>query len=148
MSRIDDAVSKGKELGKVALYFGCWNQAGHYIHDVSGNSELNPKRLHAEIPWDIGLMDTGLLKNGNIPDVPTGKVYFTCGGLAFWYAFYWWDRSVDTRGACNSGFYVRGFGHHDENAAFAYACEQFPHVVKRQKFPLVLQDRYPQKGGY
>ncbi len=87
-------------------------------------------------------MDTGLLRNGKVPDVPDGRVFWTCGGnKAFWYAFYWWDRSVDTRGACNSGFYVRGFGWPEAQSAFAYACAQFPHVVERQKYALVLQDK-------
>ena len=70
-----------------------------------------------------------------------GRVYWTAGGnKAFWYAFYWWDRSVDKRGASNSGFYVRGFGWPEAQAAFDYALSQFPHVVARQKYPLVLQE--------
>jgi hypothetical protein len=48
---------------------------------------------------------------------------------------------VDTRGACNSGIYVRGFGRSEADAAFEYGCSQFPTVIKRQKFPLVLQNR-------
>lgn len=137
---LDAAVEKGRELGKMALYFGCWREAGHYLHDVHGRT-LYGSHKPVDLPWDEGLMDGTLLKNGKVPDNPDGRVFWTAGGLAFWYAFYWWDRSIDTRGACNSGFYVRGFGAHEEEAAFAYACEQFPHVVKRQKFPLVLQLR-------
>lgn len=86
-------------------------------------------------------MDGGLLKNGKRRDVYDGKVFWTCGGLEFWYAFFWWDNSVDRRGASNSGFYVRGFGWPEATAAFEYACEQFPQVVGRQRQPLVLQDR-------
>lgn len=87
-------------------------------------------------------MDGGLLKNGERPDVYDGKVYWTCGGtpeMAFWYAFYWWDRSADARGASNSGFYVRGFGWPEAQEAFDYACQQFPWVIARQKHLLVLQ---------
>lgn len=139
MTSLDEAVEAGKAAGKMALYFGCWNSAGHYLHDTSGRHIYGDKRpvgLH----WDDGLMDGGLLHNGKMPDVVTGKVYWTCGGKdAFWYAFYWWDRSVDKRGACNSGFYVRGFGYPEPQEAFDYACSQFPHVVERQKFPLALQ---------
>ena len=134
---LENSIEKGKALGKMALYFGCWNSAGHYLFNVSGKSVDRP----SDCPWSDGLMDTGLLLNGKIPDVPTGKVYWTAGGLAFWYAFYWWDRSVDSRGRCNSGFYVRGFGWQEAQDAFDYACEHFPHVVKRQKFPLVLQQK-------
>lgn len=133
------AVEAGKALGKKALYFGCWRDSGHFLHDTSG-LHVYSERVK-DLPWDECLMDTGLLKNGKIPDVPSGKVYWTCGGRdAFWYAFYWWDRSVDKRGACNSGFYVRGFDYPDAQSAFDYACLQFPNVVERQKYPLVLQD--------
>jgi len=136
--RMSESIELGKSLGRMALYFGCWNSAGHFLNDVHGRTVHHKP---ADLPWDDGLMDTGLLKNGRIPDQPNGKVYWTGGGKAFWYAFYWWDRSVDTRGACNSGFYVRGFGWPESEEAFAYACEQFPHVVKRQKYPLVLQPK-------
>jgi hypothetical protein len=124
------------ENTREALYFGCWDCAGHYLHTKDGRTVRN-NPTH----WDINLMDGGFLKNGKVADDPNGKVYWTCGGRPeFWYAFYWWDRSVDTRGACNSGFYVRGFGHHEPVAAFKYACEQFKNVVARQKFPLELQN--------
>ncbi len=146
MSALDEAVEKGKSLGKMALYFGCWRDAGHFLHSTNGSGRLNPEHFASDIPWDIGLMDSGLLKNGKIPDIPNGKVYWTCGGKdAFWYAFYWWDRSVDKRGACNSGFYVRGFGYPEPQEAFDWACTQFPHVVARQKFPLALQVDWREK---
>lgn len=138
MTSIQDSVEAGISLGKQALYFGCWRDSGHFLHNTSG-LHVYSRRIK-DLPWDECLMDTGLLKNGKIPDSPNGKVYWTCGGLAFWYAFYWWDRSVDKRGACNSGFYVRGFGWPETQEAFDYACSQFPHVVERQKYPLVLQN--------
>ena len=137
---IEAAVEKGKSLGKLALYFGCWKSAGQLLCDVSGHSLWRQDKPN-DFPWDDYIIDTGLLRNGKIPDIPTGKVYWTCGGEAFWYAFYWWDRSVDGRGNSNSGFYVRGFGYQEEQAAFDYACSQFPHVVKRQSYPLVLQPK-------
>ena len=130
---------------KTALYFGCWDRPGHFLHDHNGYSVRCP----AWCPWDAGLMDTGLLKNGQHPDRPDGRVWWTCGGRDdLIYAFVWWDRSVDTRGACNSGFYVRGFQPDTitpetaaQNAAlaFEFACAAFPSVVSRQRHPLVLQ---------
>lgn len=140
MNDLHASFAAGIALGKLALYFGCWDAPGHYLHDRSGRHLWN--KLPSDFPsssW-MPLMDGGLLKNGRIEDVPTGHVYWTCGGAkAFWYAFYWWDRSVDRRGACNSGFYVRGFGWPGAQAPFDYACEQFPSVVARQRHPLVLQ---------
>lgn len=131
---------------RTALYFGCWERSGHYLHDTGGRTIWDSP---AWCPWGAGLMDGGLLRNGQHPEPPDGRVWWTCGGrLDLAYAFFWWDRSVDKRGACNSGFYVRGFQPETitpETAAanavpaFAYACDAFPHVVARQRFPLVLQ---------
>lgn len=131
---------------KCALYFGCWDCAGHYLHDADGRAIWDrPSWCH----WGLGLMDGGLLKNGQHADIVDGRVWWTCGGRNdLIYAFVWWDRSVDRRGACNSGFYVRGFApevltpetaNANAKPAFAYACEQYPDVVARQRHPLVLQ---------
>lgn len=142
---LQSAVAGGRELGELALYFGCWDRPGHYLHRPSGHVLWSPSRDMPDLPWTMTHMDGGLLNNGKRPDVPDGKVYWTCGGAAaFWYAFFWWDRSVDSRGACNSGFYVRGFGWPESTEAFDYACSQFPRVVSRQKHPLVLQEKPPQ----
>lgn len=139
------AVEAGQALGKQALYFGCWDRAGHYLHLPNGQ-KVHPGRDFSDLPWGEGLMDTGLLKNGKRPDRCDGRVWWTCGGRALWYAFFWWDRSVDTRGGCNSGFYVRGFGWPQADEAFAYACAQYPRVIARQKHPLVLQAQPPREG--
>ena len=136
------AIDRGRSLGRLALYFGCWDQPGHYLHDSRGRRLYSGNKLLSDFPWDERIMDTGFLKNAKIPDKPNGKVYWTCGGAdSFWYAFFWWDRSVDTRGACNSSFYVRGFGYPEADRAFEYACSQFQRVVIRQKFPLILQHK-------
>ena len=122
-----------------ALYFGCMDHAGHYLHDQRGCVIWDRPD---GCPWDMPLMDGGLLRNGGRKDVVDGRVFWTCGGPSIndiWLAFYWWDRSVDKRGACNSGFYVHGFKHTEPDAAFAFACHQFPKVVERQQFPLVIQ---------
>ena len=91
----------------------------------------------------MGLLDGGLLKNGGRSDVYDGRVFWTCGGSSFWYAFFWWDNSVDRRRGSNAGFYVRGFGWPEAQAAFDYACGQFPGIVARQRQPLVLQGAAP-----
>ncbi len=135
---LEAAIRKGKALGKKALYFGCWKGLGHFLYDVNGLTVYRDDD-GSYPPWGDGLMDSTLLKNRRVPDVPDGRVYWTAGGHEFWYAFVWWDRSVDTRGNCNSGLYVRGFGYPEAQEAFGYACAQFPHVVGRQQYPLVLQ---------
>lgn len=140
MSRLQDAIETGQALGKLALYFGCWQRPGHYLHRRGGRTIWDAKRDLPGFPWSDGLMDSGLLKNGKRRDIYDGKVFWTCGGSAFWYAFFWWDNSVDERGASNSGFYVRGFGWPEAQSAFDYACAEFPEVVSRQMHPLILQN--------
>lgn len=132
------------EVQRRALYFGCWLNAGHYLH-AAGGRHIDERKLRAEgFPWNMGHLDTGLLKNGKHPDRCDGKVFWTCGGKPdLWFAFFWWDRSVDSRAGSNSGFYVRGFEFPHAQAAFDYACTAFPSVITRQKFPLILQDKLP-----
>lgn len=127
---------------KVAFYFGCWRRqrAGHFLHEANGCTVYYPREVIKDLPWDESHMDTGLLKNGKHPDVVDGKVWWTCGGKdASWHAFCWWDSSGDGRGGSNSGFYVRGFGIGEHEAAFQFACEIFPQIVERQAVPLKLQ---------
>jgi hypothetical protein len=124
-------------VNKLALYFG-YGSGGHFLRGLSRDT-LDPQRDCPGFPWKIEHLDTGLLKNRKVPDDPDGRVHWTCGGTPdLWFAFFWWDRSGDKRGASNSGFYVRGFD--SARDAFAYACEQWPDVVARQAFPLVLED--------
>ena len=120
---------------KRALYFGCLgrNDLGHFLHD-GGSSTLRPERW--EVPWQVGLMDTGLLKNREIPDTPTGEVQ--CIPAVGWFAFVWWDRSGDSRPNSNSGFYVEGFETHEVLEAFKFALTQWPKIVERQRYKLRL----------
>lgn len=140
MTSLQTAIEQGQALGKAAVYFGAWGIPGHYLHQPNGRALYDRRKLFPDLYWTDSLMDGGLLKNGKHLDIYDGKVFWTCGGLTFWYAFFWWDRSCDTRGASNSGFYVRGFGWPEAQAAFEYACQQFPAIVARQKHPLTLQE--------
>jgi hypothetical protein len=133
---------------KRALYFGYTYGGGHFLHHSdTGRLSLCPEREVQGFPWNGGLLDTGLLNNRKVPDDPDGRVHWTCGGKPLWFAFFWWDRSGDSRGNSSSGFYVLGFepneltretGWEAARAAFEFACDQWPDVVRRQKFPLVL----------
>ena len=125
---------------KTAYFFGCKGN-GHYLFDSSGRCLYEGEKVKG-LPWPGALRDTGLLKNGKHQDIVDGKVFWTCGGRPdLWFAFFWWDRSEDKRGNSSSGFYVKGFVFEEIDVAFSYACGQFPDIVARQKFPLVLQDK-------
>jgi hypothetical protein len=79
---LEKAVARGRELGKLTMYFGALDRTGHYLH-------IRPHQSIAT-PWSLSLMGSGLLKNGDHRDVCDGKVFWTCGGFdAFWYAFFW-----------------------------------------------------------
>lgn len=145
-SKLQAAIDTGRDQGKLALFFGA-DPIGHYLHHPNGKKLWNAQRDVPGFPWSEGLLDSGLLKNGSRSDVYDGKVFWTCGGRALWYAFFWWDRSGDSRGASNSGFYVRGFGWPETTAAFEYACAQFPRIVARQEYPLVLQNPRDSDGS-
>lgn len=124
-------------LSRIALYFGYGN-GGHFLRGPQRDT-LDPQREYPDFPWRLELLDTGLLKNGKVPDAPDGRVHWTCGGEAvFWHAFFWWDRSGDSRPGSNSGFYVRGFELEQRCEAFEYACNEWPEVVSRQLFRLEL----------
>jgi hypothetical protein len=124
---------------KRALYFGYAPGGGHFLQCPNKPLSLAPERDVPGFPWNIGLLDCGLLKNGRHDDVYDGRVFWTCGGDPLWLAFVWWDRSGDKRGASNSGFYVQGFQLTDRQAAFDYASSIFPQVIARQTHPLVLE---------
>ena len=140
ITKLDAAISTGKALGKTALYWGCWNRAGHFLHKSDGSTIYDPQRELQGFSWTLGLLDGGLLKNGQHRDVYDGKVFWTCGGTVFWYAFFWWDNSIDRRSNSNSGLYVRGFGWPETQIAFDYACGKFPHVIIRQVHKLMLKN--------
>ncbi|WP_242095450.1 hypothetical protein [Sphingomonas sp. CROZ-RG-20F-R02-07] len=147
VSKLQTAVDRGRSEGKLVLFFGA-DPMGHYLHTPKGKTIWDACRDIPDFPWSMPLLDGGLLRNGERTDIYDGKVFWTCGGLSFWYAFFWWDRSADKRSASNSGFYVRGFGWPETTAAFDYASEQFPRIFARQKHPLILQNpRDPVEEG-
>jgi len=111
------------------------------LHDIKGLRYWDEKAFQG-FPWSMSHMDTGLLRNGKRADKYDGKVFWTCGGKnELWFAFFWWDRSVDSRSGSNSGFYIRGFEFSEKADALEYAIRSFPNVVARQRHPLVLQEK-------
>lgn len=109
-------------------YFGCGNHglghhwyvpgwSGHYDgpcpHSVLGRGVDG---LLAPRPERLGVVSQGFVH---------GHTYLA-----------WWDRSVDTRGGCNSVLAAKG--KHTARSMFAQAKESFPGLMERQKVPLIV----------
>jgi hypothetical protein len=105
-------------MRKVA-FFGCWNQAGHYLHDESGNN------LQSFGPFIVESLDGVLLKHGyRIP----GQVDVVCFKDYTVIAFE--DYTVDRRPGSNAAFIVEGHAL-TRQECWKAAEAMFPQVVKR-----------------
>ena len=114
------------------FYFGCHREAGHYLWRPGPS--LASRRLPDDFPVDgPRVLDGGLLP----PNQPETEGAVTHLWLNGWTILTFWDRSVDKRGKCNSSFLARGTYSFD--AAKRLFEEQFPEIVSRFKFPLVLR---------
>jgi hypothetical protein len=105
------------------LYFGCWQESGHYLHDPTGSL---PRREARElIPWDLAELDTGLAPKRVREREGIAKLHVKKG----WAALAFWDRSVDQRFQSNAVFLVKGATTAEE--VIAAAEKHFAFVTKR-----------------
>jgi hypothetical protein len=109
-------------------YFGCINRPGHYLFAPGSRRTIEPSRIG--LPWDWAI-DSGLCPPG--PEIEGHALLHHKGG---WTAIAFWDRSVDPRGKCNSGFYALGTLTFEEMVERAKA--NFPEVWARFHFPVIL----------
>jgi hypothetical protein len=127
----------------LVYYFGCVETAGHYMWDEHLRNVFD-----RVVPWE-GI--DGVLQPHK--DGCKRQPYCGCGSMPEgqalihrkngWTALSFWDRSVDTRGGCNSTFFAKG------TYTFAEMCELaqsvFPTIWNRYKFPVVLYSASPAK---
>jgi hypothetical protein len=119
-------------------YFGCWEQAGHFLCDEHG------RHMHDEkvCPWkdyeiDSKLQpgcyeDRGYWQHRGPETEGEALVHHKDG----WTALSFWDRSVDKRGKCNSTFMAEGI--HDFETMKKIAMERFPKIWSRFTFEVKL----------
>jgi hypothetical protein len=109
-------------------YFGCWQEAGHYLRTPDGRT--GEYALPHDFPFRVHTLDGGFLP----PKLPETEGRATLFHINGWTVMTFWDRSVDKRGACNSSFVFRG------KLTFAEACalaaDKFPSVWNRFQFPV------------
>lgn len=149
-----------------ALFFGCWNQPGHFLFGPDGrwprdesleyvhpgvhlDGSLAPRRWRAEY-YGVGLCWQAQGENQeqrdriryNSEEYPEGQFlrHLLPNGFT---AIQWWDRHQgDTRGACNSTVLVEGERTSDE--MIAALAEHFPHVLANlRRAEIVLVDVTP-----
>lgn len=115
-------------------YFGCRDQAGHYLFDQSGqeNYGYGPER-------PLGQFD------GCLAPQPERDLYVAAvsrlGGVGYT-ALAWWDRSVDKRPASNSIIFAPGLDG-DPAELLAEAERRFPWVFSRLPQPVTLASPHP-----
>lgn len=118
-----------------AIYFGCWQRAGHYFFGPGMRS-----LRHADVPEALrddidGRYPPGGRKAGEMyprDDTPQVEGLATVTQRGAWTVLAFWDRSVDTRRGSNSAFLLHG--QHDFTAALALARAAFPEVFARFTF--------------
>lgn len=159
----------GSELATAprVFYFGCWNQAGHYLfagggtkkpaygperdaleyYNVASTGErrhldgtLAPRRaeIDGRLVWDgMYTYDEKHRYSNRSSEYPMGQFLRHVLPNGFT-ALQWWDRCQgDTRGACNSTILVEGERTTEE--CLAALREHFPHVVANlEKFGVQL----------
>ena len=103
-------------------YFGCWDRPGHFLHDTHGQHVNGDK---------VGFPEWSL--DGRFaPHDTESEGHAKLLNLLGWTFLAFWDRSVDSRGACNSLFLLPGMLDFDKAVETARAA--FPRVWKRFKF--------------
>jgi len=114
----------------MVYYFGCWDQVGHYLHEPSGRT------VRAAGPFTDGNLDgtfppkihkPGGSYNERIEDESIAVLAHWRG----WTVLAMWDRSIDTRGACNAAFVANG--EHTHADMWALARQHYPTIVARLK---------------
>ncbi len=133
------------------LFFGCWNQPGHYLvgpggrragirHELSYalsrelDGQFAPKRasdgsiiigdFHDSKDWPR------YIRHRNAVECPQGQ--FLRHELRGYTLIQWWDRCQgDDRGACNSTVLLEGV--HSSAEMLAALAEHFPHVLANLK---------------
>ena len=108
-------------------FFGCLGTAGHFLYSKNEHRTLPDKQT----PWGFE-MDGGLAPQ----DVPEKQGHAAIHHKNGWTAVSWWDRTVDTRGKCNSA--VLAEGEHDFEQMKVLLKEHWPEVYTRQPVPLFL----------
>jgi hypothetical protein len=116
------------------LYFGCWpgSGGGHYLFASGGRH--TPREVQQRLPWRVidGGLQPGVIRGEAYHSGPENQGQAMLHRTGGWTCVAFWDRSEDSRGGCNSNFFVRGNFTFDE--VVQISKEHFPTVWKRFPF--------------
>ncbi len=134
------------------LFFGCWVDKGHYMHDRTG---ARPRwyqhrrrggvteRWETVVPWGANV-DSGLAprtEEGN-PEPNGVAAYHVAQSfigrheVEFWSALSWWDNSVDTRPGSNCSFIADSKW--EPEVLLELARKEYPQIFARFKYEIIL----------
>ena len=116
----------------ILYYYGCWDLPGHFWHDPSGKvfyDGVGPFGV-----WVDGYFPPATSARYNAADLDhpyqderLAALYHTRG----WTVLSMWDRSVDSRYACNATFVREGTLSHEE--MWHEVQRQYPQIFSRLK---------------
>lgn len=116
-----------------ALYFGCGEEAGYYLHTPG------PRPIRYGVPLELRELDkfdTAFAPHPEREDLLYVAAYFRLDGWRY-AGLSWWDRTVDKRGKCNSIFFCP-MVLAEPISLLASLKHHFPWVVARLPRPLTL----------
>ena len=113
------------------FYFGCHQQAGHYVF-TEGMRSYNP-------PYDSSMRNLNRFDGMLPPQDNTAPYIATVSRLEGWglTALAFWDYSVDKRGGCNSVVFAPSMTIEPADL-LAEAQRRFPQVFSRLPQPVAL----------
>jgi hypothetical protein len=110
-------------------YFGCWKDAGHYLHLPDGN--FATRNLPSDFPCEWRQLDTLFLPHG-IQHQGWAQLVKIDRSNTFWTILSFHDG----RGGSHSTFVARG--DHSREDMLTLCKKYFPHVFARMKFEVTF----------
>ena len=117
----------------IAVYFGCWNEAGHFLRGPGRRSLYDHEIRQMIIPTAADL-------DGSLLFLPrpekTGAGCITYLPAIDRTILAWWGSPWDGRGAVNAAFITNGNA--GEDAAWKLFCRYFPELAEKIERPTLI----------
>lgn len=116
------------------IYFGCGQEAGHFLHDEKGRQTMVARELNRRLQMFDGMLAPRTADGGEATLYAASFSRLGGYGLS---ALSWWDRSVDSRPASNSIIFAPTLTI-SADEMLAEAQRRFPWVFLRTPQPVAL----------